>query len=296
MILRLSRTEWAERRIAHRERLRVWADDRVERMKRSQKHPVYDFLFEYYAYRPAYLLRWSPGADVLLEDCTAQEADWPQWLESCENGVIYPSRLFPEHRIEYLQWAVNYLRQTGSREPFFGCFGLHEWAMVYQETNIRHGRVPLRLSREVTDAVVDEGVLRCSHYDAFRFFTPAAVPKNRFHLERETSTQHDQPACLHVNMDLYKFGFVLAPLIPAELIADAFELARQTRELDMRASPYDLAALGFPPIRIETREGREEYVHFQREIMQKAKPIRASILAAYESLLERRQCDVRNSE
>jgi hypothetical protein len=253
-------------------------------MKRSQKHPVYDFLFEYYAFRPAYLFRWSPGADVLLEDCNLTEADWPQWAEACENGVIYPSSKLPEHRQEYLEWAINYLQQTGQREPFYGCFGLHEWAMVYQETNVRHNRVPLRLSREATDQVVEEGILRCSHYDAFRFFTPAAVPRNRLQLQRETSSQHDQPACLHVTMDLYKFCFVLAPLIQAELVADAFELARQTRILDMRASPYDLRALGFVPIPIETREGREEYVHNQRELVGKAQPIRARVLAVYESL------------
>lgn len=283
-LLRLSREDWQRRRAAHAVRVGPWVSDRVERMKRAQKHPVYDFLFEYYAFRPAYLARWSPGFDVLLEGCSLAEADWPQWAEETPEGIVYPVERFPAHRQEYLEWAIRFLTETGAREPFYGCFGLHEWAMVYQETQVRHGRVPLRLSRAATDEVVEEGVLRCSHYDAFRFFTPAAVPRNRWPLQRETSTEHDQPACLHVNMDLYKFGFVLAPMIPAELVATAFELARRTRILDMRASPYDLRDFGFDPIPIETREGREIYVQQQREIAQQAQPIRTALAVAYQQL------------
>jgi hypothetical protein len=39
-------------------------------------------------------------------------------------------------------------------------------------------------------------------------------------------------------------------------VVGRFRLARDVRELDMRASPYDLADLGYPPVRIETPEGR----------------------------------------
>jgi hypothetical protein len=49
-------------------------------------------------------------------------------------------------------------------------------------------------------------------------------------------------------MDLYKWAYKLVPLVPAELVADCFALARDVRVLDMRASPYDLAALGYHPV------------------------------------------------
>ena len=50
-------------------------------------------------------------------------------------------------------------------------------------------------------------------------------------------------------MDLYKWAYKCAPLSPSELVADCFALARDIRALDMRASPYDLADLGYPPVR-----------------------------------------------
>ena len=49
-------------------------------------------------------------------------------------------------------------------------------------------------------------------------------------------------------MDLYKHAFRLSPLVASELVADCFELARDIRVLDMRASPYDLADLGYEPV------------------------------------------------
>ncbi|MGL6095323.1 MAG: 3-methyladenine DNA glycosylase [Fimbriiglobus sp.] len=273
--------EWQARRAAHRQRVAAWADDRVRRAGGGEKHPVHDFLFEYYSFRPGHWLRWSPGVGVRLED--AADTDWPAVAVRCDGGAVVPAAAFPDHRRTYLQWAIRYLDATGRRDPVFGCFGLHEWAMVYRDPATRH-RVPLRLSAADTDAVVDAGPVRCTHYDAFRFFTPAAVPLNRFPLTRETSPEHDQPGCVHVTMDLYKFAYKLAPFTSAEVTADAFALALAARELDMRASPYDLSGYGFAAIRIETRDGREEYAAGQRELYRRAQPIRDRLLAEYRRL------------
>ena len=35
--------------------------------------------------------------------------------------------------------------------------------------------------------------------------------------------------------------------------------------LDMRASPYDLVDLGYPPVPIENADGRAEYARHQRD-------------------------------
>lgn len=282
----LSAEAWAERRERHRKRVWPYVEARRQRAGRGEKHPVFDFLFEYYAFRPAYLYRWSPGVGVLLaglDQVALSRWDWPEDYKPTPDGCYIPPSRFPVHRLEFLDWAINYLQQTGSREPQFGCFGWHEWAMVYQDQNTRH-RVPLRLGPAETDAVTESATLRCTHYDAFRFFTPAAVPRNRFQLARETSPQHDQPGCVHVTMDLYKFGFVLAPFTSSELIADAFELAISARVLDMRASPYDLTTYGFEPIQVETREGREQYAHGQQQLFLQSQPIRSRLLAEYQRL------------
>src|SRR3954453_3125849 len=75
----LTETEWRDRRAAYLDRVRPWALDRMRRAGRQQKHPVYDFLFEYYSLRPSYLLRWSPGVAVRLEGATPDDLDWRPW-------------------------------------------------------------------------------------------------------------------------------------------------------------------------------------------------------------------------
>jgi hypothetical protein len=191
-------------------------------------------------------------------------------------------KAFPASRRPFVDWALDFLRQTADRSPNFSCFGLHEWAMVYREPVVRHQEVPLRLSRPDLDAFLESQQLACTHFDAFRFFSEQAKPRNSVHLERTLTAEMDQPACVHVNMDLYRFCYKIAPWIDSELLADAFALARSARELDMRASPYNLEEFGFEPIPIETADGRAQYVRLQREIARSAEPLRQRVLDAYQ--------------
>jgi hypothetical protein len=48
----------------------------------------------------------------------------------------------------------------------------------------------------------------------------------------------------------------------------------------MRASPYDLAALGYPPVRVETPEGRAEYAANQRGFADRAAALRGRLIGA----------------
>src|SRR5699024_9883355 len=157
------------------------------------------------------------------------------------------------------------LRGTLGRPGRFNCFGLHEWAMVYRAQEVRHSQVPLRLGQEGTDEVVRSHPLRCTHFDAFRFFTDEAAPRNERRLDRASQMDLEQPGCLHANMDTYKLALKLGPAVPGELLLDTFELARDIRELDMRASPYDLREWGYQPVPIETAAGKATYVAAQRE-------------------------------
>jgi hypothetical protein len=286
----LLRAQWEQRRDAYLARVRPWTEDRLDRASRREKHPVYDFLFEYYSFRPAHLCRWTPGCGVFLDGATASDIGWSEFAP-CDGGLALPASAFPAHRRDYLRWAVGYLEATHAREASFACLGLHEWAMVYRDPNVRHPYVPMRLTREETDVVVESQPLRCTHYDAFRFFTTPAAPRNRLMLTRQTTTDHDQPGCIHVTMDLYRFAYKVAPFCPGEVVADAFELARAAREVDMRASPYDLSGYGFAPVQIETREGREEYVELQRELSRRATPVRERLLAVYRGLAAENRVD-----
>src|SRR2546425_10834 len=83
---------------------------------------------------------------------------------------------------------------------------------------VRDSRWPLRFDANEIARIVESSSIRCTHFDAFRFFTPDARPLNRVQPTRKTSASHEQRGCLHANMDLYKWAFKLAPFTPSELV------------------------------------------------------------------------------
>ncbi len=281
----LAEPQWRERARAHNERLQPFVSAHLERRSRARKHPVWDFLFEYYSFKPTHLLRWSPGAQVLLAGDASELLARKEFHVEAHGARLDLSR-FPPQRAQALGSAIELLRSTQSRPPFHGCFGLHEWAMLYQSDEVRHEQAGLRLAAQEIAGVVESQAIRCSHYDAFRFFTPSARPLNVLQPGFEGRASLEQPGCVHANMDLYKWSFKFYPWIASELIADAFELAVQARELDMRASPYDLKAWGFEPIRIETVGGRREYQARQKAVAERAAPLRARLIEALQVLGE----------
>ena len=138
-----------------------------------------------------------------------------------------------------------------------------------------------------TDAVVENARIACTHIDAYRFFTPEAAPLNKLRPTRDNQPLMEQPGCLHANMDVYKWAIKLGPLVDGETLLDAFELARDIRGLDMRASPYDLTDWGLAPVRIETDEGRAEYEIAQRGFADRSNELRGRIVAALPVLAEK---------
>jgi hypothetical protein len=279
--------DWTKRAAAHEARIDAWTAPHRERRRRGEAHPVLDFLFTYYSETPGRLRRWHPGPAVDLAPSPAGPAPhgtW-RWYTTDARGIVrldVPAYL--ADRGDTVLFVRRLLAATASRPAFSGCFGLHEWAMVYRDRGTRHA-VPLRLGAEGTDAVVEAHSIRCTHYDAFRFFTPSAAPRNRLQPTRDTQPELEQPGCLHAGMDLYKWAYKLAPATPGELVADCFELAAEIRELDMRASPYDLAGHGYAPVAIETPEGKAEYVTAQRGFAERGAVLRARLLEVCEALL-----------
>ena len=53
----------------------------------------------------------------------------------------------------------------------------------------------------------------------------------------------------------------------------------------MRASPYDLAALGYPPVPIETPAGRAAYARAQAGFARRAAPLRERLVDLCAALL-----------
>lgn len=279
----LAAAEWRALRAGHETRVDAWIGPHLERASLGHRHPVYDFLFEYYSLRPSHLRRWHPGIDVLLEG--AEEFLERPHYTRMPGGVAVAVHTWKPQRLQFVAWLRDLLAVTRDRPAFFGCAGLHEWAMVYRCEEVRHAEWPLRFPADAVARVVESLPVRCSHYDAFRFFTRKARPLNRLQLTRESAPMFEQAGCLHANMDLYKWAGKLLPFAPSRLVADTFELARDIREVDMRASPYDLSALGFEPIPIETVEGRAEYEGHQRAFAARSEPLRSELLALCERLL-----------
>jgi hypothetical protein len=270
---------------AHAARVDSLLADHLDRRRRREPHPVEDFLFTYYPTRPNQLRVWHPGPGIRLLSAPQYEG---------KRGYLYcggAAQLDPDEiarRSESIRWIRALLMATAGRQPQFACFGLHEWAMVYrqQPEEIRH-TWPLRLGAEGTDQVVESHKIACSHFDAFRFFTPPARPLNLHQPTREAQPALEQGGCLHANMDLYKWASKLMPFTPSSLVLDCFELARDIRTLDMRASPYDFSELGYDPIPIETPTGKATYAAAQRAFADRARPLRLRLVHLCDQLLPR---------
>ena len=287
----LPEPEWTERAAAHRARAERHTLPARKRRDHGVSHPVEDFLLQYYPYPLALLENWQPGIGVALEVSGGVDAPallaFPERYYSREAGRITadPARLNAKER-ERLTWIVDLLSATADRPPNFACHGLHEWAMVYRGKEVRHGKTtPLRLPQAEIDSLVESRAICCSHHDAFRFFAGEARPLNRLQPTLESRISLEQPGCVHVNMDLYKWAAKSMPWIGSELLLDCFELAVELRDLDMRASPYDLTAWGREPVRIETAEGRRDYESEQRRLAAKAVPLRERLISGLERTL-----------
>lgn len=278
----LDEATWRERETTHHDRVDPWVIPHLDRARRGEAHPVHDFLFTYYSHRPAHLRRWHPGVGVVLAGAPPHR-EWPGYHRVPDGFTVDVDSVLAR-RGPAIEFLARLLESTAARRPMFGCFGLHEWAMVYRSEEKRHASWPLRLSEAAVAQVVETAPLRCTHYDAFRFFTAAAKPNNVLTLTRESVPEHEQGGCLHTNMDLYKIAYKLTPLLPSELVGDCFELAREIRELDMRAGPYDLSALGYPAIAVETTTGRAEYAGAQQGFSERAAVLRRRLIEYTEPL------------
>jgi hypothetical protein len=280
----LTHDDWLTRADLHRTRAERVVGPHRSRAATGQSHPVWDFLFTYYSLRPRQLLRWNPGYGVTLLGDEAGRRYLGRTGYVVHAGGVTVGIDYLRSRRDTVAFIDGLLQATANRPAQLNCFGMHEWAMVYRSDEVRHTQVPLRLGQAGTDRVVESATpLRCSHFDAFRFFTTAAAPRNAAVLTRDTQVQREQPGCVHANMDLYKWCYKLGPLADSELLLDCLELAADARELDMRASPYDLRDYGFTPIRVEESAGRAEYVRCQSDLAQRAAPLRSAL---------QRRCDL----
>lgn len=281
----LSTKDWILRVKKHSALVSPYADAFLKRRESQLTHPVHDFLFTYYNCSPLKLKQWVPSIEnnLIVEDHILVEYPWlnTQWFSLDGNILSHNRKRLHENSQGLARFIANLCKNILQRPPRFGCFGLHEWAMVYKLSpeSIRHKSHRLRLSHEEIARFVESQTICCSHYDAYRFFTEEARPLNILNPMLETRLDMEQGGCLHANMDLYKWATKLWPWIGSDFIAKTFFLALEGRELDMRASPYDLKDDGYPPLCIETEEGRKQYQKEQQLLTERATPLREELRA-----------------
>jgi hypothetical protein len=282
----LERAAWQALEARHADRVDAATAGHRQRRQTGTAHPVEDFLFTYYPFKPSQLRRWHPGPGVVLAGAAQLDRGSWRFYRDLDGGSVLDAAAYLAARGATVDFVRHLVAATHARPAQLGCFGLHEWAMVYQQSpeQVRHSAWPLRLGPGGTDAVVDGLQIRCTHFDAFRFYTPPARSLNLLQPTREDQVALEQPGCLHAGMDLYKWCMKLAPAVPSDLTLDCFDLAREIRELDMRASPYDLSALGYLPVAIETAQGRAEYAAAQRAFAARGQGLRERLLQALDAV------------
>jgi hypothetical protein len=276
----LATSEWQPIAAAHTAAVREQTVGVKGRKQNIEVHPVDDFMWDYYHLRPNQLAKWHPGFFTELEAGNSEYGNTRGYEILSSNNARVSTDFVLAH-LDQVNRTIALLEATLERPARTGCFGLHEWAMVYglEQSEIRHESTPLRLSPAEIKDVVDSHQINCSHYDAFRFFTKAAEPKNRLQPSRLTVIENEQPGCLHANMDVYKWGFKLLPMVTSDFVFRAFKLAREIRQLDMQAAPYDVSEWNLPPVKVETAEGKAEYIAYQLKFAEQANELRRELIA-----------------
>jgi len=279
--------EWDEWQLicdSHLAEAQVFTEGPRFRRDRGEEHPVEDFLFRYYPYPIALLELWQPefGVSLRFDDIDALPTRFLGKRYRTDEGVCeLDVKSISEKERQRLSWIQSLLTATQSHMPNFACHGLHEWAMVYRAEEIRHSSLaPLRLTQWEIDKLVESRPIACTHHDAFRFFSKQALLLNRIQPTLDTRHVNEQPGCVHANMDLYKWAAKSMPWIGSDLLLETFRLATRLRDLDMRASPYDLSAWGVVPVKIETPEGRRNYEAEQRKLAEEARGLRGKLIAS----------------
>ncbi|GBG30071.1 Hypothetical Protein FCC1311_062912 [Hondaea fermentalgiana] len=314
----LGRSEWTRAAAEHGARVAsLLAEGRDAKGGLRADHPIFNFLRSYYFVKSAAdvrkkLTRWSPGALAWLRLGNIPDAEQDQTLSALrlerapqdeppphdgrlQDSSSYCRVIVTQKDADALHFVQGVLQSTTTNAPVLNCFGMHEWAMLYQEADedepfaAQFQSLPRRVAQQDINATVRALKVNCTHFDAMRFFAKSAKTYSRHHdIDREQSFVSENPACLHAQMDLLRHALKLGALIPGAMLANALELALEARALDVAASPYDATAFGLEPVAVETEVGKAEYKTRQLRLAQRARPLRRAMLDYTRAVIDAR--------
>jgi hypothetical protein len=115
----LSEREWRQRVAEHAARVEPWVTPRLARREQGERHPVDDFLFDYYSWRPAQLARWHPGAGVILDGDVRD-------FEGVRGYAVDGAGARVDHAtmtVDVMRGALGLLEATAARPAAYHCFG-----------------------------------------------------------------------------------------------------------------------------------------------------------------------------
>ena len=178
---------------------------------------------------------------------------------------------------------------TAARPAHFGCFGMHEWAMVYRvaEDEPRHPAYPLRLGQDGTDGWSSRigsparisTLIGSSPSPPGRRNIPAARPRRPAGV-RATGVSARRHGPLQARLPA-------RAVIPSELSRTASRSPATSASSTCGRRPMTSVDLGFEPVRVETAEGKRVYAAAQAGFAERGAPLRQRLIVACERLLRR---------
>ena len=227
------------------------------------------------------LRRWHPGAGVELEGAAEEPARAWRWYAPgpTPGSVVVDAAALECEKGDSLGMIERILHQTAQRPGASAASACTNGPWCTGRSKHRNP-VPLRLGQDATDAVVEGNELRCTHFDAFRFFTPEAVPRNRDRPLREAQPAMEQPGRLHAGMDVYKWAVKLGPSCPARCCSTRSSSPATSAFSTCRPPPTTWRR-GRRPGAHRDAEGKAEYVRRQRAFAERSNALRGGILGAW---------------
>ena len=176
-------------------------------------HPVEDFLFTYYSLRPGAAAPLVPGRRGGAGRCrrSGRTGDSTGAAGSADRAAARPADRCHRRsaglpagprraaRLHRHGCSARRRPRPGSSAAS-GCTS-GRWSSGRTTAQRRHQEWPLRLGQAGTDDVVRDHQIRCTHYDAFRFFTPPARPLQRCCSRTWQSRVDDGAAGLPARLD-----------------------------------------------------------------------------------------------
>ena len=264
----LPAAEWQARTAAHEARIDRWAVPHRERRTRGESHPVHDFLFTYYSETPGRVRRWHPGVGTALApppDGPAPHAEW-RWYRTGDDGTVAPRPgglpRRPRQRRCASCTSCSPPPRAGRCSPAASGCTSGRWSTAPTSAGTR---CPLRLGQAGTDAVVEAHPIRCTHFDAFRFFTPAGRrPQPPAADPGEPDRDWSSRAACTRRWTSTSGPTSSAPPSPVSCSPTASSWPPTSASWTCGPRRTTCSDLGYAAVAIETAEGKAEYAAAQR--------------------------------